>query len=100
MIKCPNLCIQVLFAFAILCVSKADDLPPGVVDTQDTNNVSLSPEEWLARITVPEGFNVTLFAGEPDLVMSENSNHPVIMLPPGRSNEAIHLTARQSRTHA
>jgi putative membrane-bound dehydrogenase-like protein len=67
MIKFPNLCTQVLIALAILCTSVADDLPPGVVDTQDPNDVSLSPEESLARITVPEGFKVTLFAGEPDL---------------------------------
>jgi putative membrane-bound dehydrogenase-like protein len=56
-----------LIALAILCITKADDLPPGVVDTQDPSDVSLSPRESLARITVPEGFNVTLFAGEPDL---------------------------------
>jgi putative membrane-bound dehydrogenase-like protein len=56
-----------LILLAILCTSRADDLPPGVVDTQDPNDVSLSPDESLARITVPEGFNVTLFAGEPDL---------------------------------
>ncbi|MGK0188039.1 MAG: putative membrane-bound dehydrogenase-like protein [Verrucomicrobiales bacterium] len=67
MSKCPNFFTQVLFALAILCTSEADDLPPGVVDTQDPNDVSLLPEESLARITVPEGFNVTLFAGEPDL---------------------------------
>ncbi|MEE8165671.1 MAG: PVC-type heme-binding CxxCH protein, partial [Myxococcota bacterium] len=45
----------------------ADDLPPGVVNTQDPQDVSLSPQESLARITVPDGFEVTLFAGEPDL---------------------------------
>ena len=67
MMKSPNLYTQVFFALAILCTSEADDLPPGVVNTQDPNDVSLSPEESLARITVPEGFNVTLFAGEPDL---------------------------------
>ena len=45
----------------------ADDLPSNVVNTQNPNDISLSPQESLARITVPEGFHVTLFAGEPDL---------------------------------
>lgn len=45
----------------------ADDLPSGIVNTQNPNDVSLSPQESLARITVPDGFHVTLFAGEPDL---------------------------------
>jgi hypothetical protein len=67
MIQFPSIYIQVFFALAILCTSKADDLPPGVVDTQDPNDISLSPEESLSRITAPEGFHVTLFAGEPDL---------------------------------
>jgi len=46
---------------------RADDLPRGVVNTQDPNDISLSPQESLARITVPDGFHVTLFAGEPDV---------------------------------
>lgn len=45
----------------------ADDLPAGVVDTQDPADVSLTPAESLARITVPDGFSVSLFAAEPDL---------------------------------
>jgi putative membrane-bound dehydrogenase-like protein len=44
-----------------------DDLPRGVVNTQDPKDISLTPAESLKRITVPEGFHVTLFAGEPDL---------------------------------
>ncbi|MDP6469203.1 MAG: c-type cytochrome [Pirellulaceae bacterium] len=55
--------IVILFASTVL----ADDLPRGVVNTQDPNDVSLSPQESLARITVPDGFHVTLFAGEPDV---------------------------------
>ncbi len=47
--------------------SRADDLPPGVVDTQDPRDVPLTPQESLKRIVVPDGFQVTLFAGEPDL---------------------------------
>ncbi|MEC7565184.1 MAG: PVC-type heme-binding CxxCH protein [Planctomycetota bacterium] len=45
----------------------ADDLPMGVTNTQNESDVSLTPQESLERITVPEGFHVTLFAGEPDL---------------------------------
>ena len=45
----------------------ADDLPAGVVDTQNPGDVPLSPRESLQRIVVPDGFHVTLFAGEPDL---------------------------------
>ncbi|MGI9430263.1 MAG: PVC-type heme-binding CxxCH protein, partial [Bythopirellula sp.] len=43
----------------------ADDLPKGVENTQNPNDVSLSPQESLSRITVPDGFHVTLFAAEP-----------------------------------
>ncbi|MDA7667792.1 hypothetical protein N8611_02165, partial [bacterium] len=46
---------------------RASDLPVGVINTQNPNDVSLTPEESLSRITVPDGFKVTLFAGEPDL---------------------------------
>ena len=54
---------------AFLCgfAVNADDLPSSVVNTQNPDDVSLSPQESLARITVPDGFHVTLFAGEPDL---------------------------------
>ncbi len=45
----------------------ADDLPPGVSNSQDPNDVSLTPQESLQAIEVPDGFQVTLFAGEPDL---------------------------------
>lgn len=45
----------------------ADDLPAGVVDTQNASDISLSPSESLARMRVPEGFRVTQFAAEPDI---------------------------------
>ena len=71
--------------------TSADDLPKGVIDTQDPSDISLTPAESLSRITVPEGFSVTLFAGEPDvrrpiafdfddrgrLWVVENYSHPV-----------------------
>ncbi|MFT5327287.1 MAG: putative membrane-bound dehydrogenase-like protein [Planctomycetaceae bacterium] len=57
--------------FTLVCLCgfsvHADDLPSRIVNTQNPNDVSLSPQESLARITVPDGFHVTLFAGEPDL---------------------------------
>ncbi|HUR46847.1 MAG TPA: PVC-type heme-binding CxxCH protein [Candidatus Saccharimonadales bacterium] len=43
-------------------------LPLGIVNTQNPNDHPLSPQEALKKITVPEGFKVTLFAGEPDLM--------------------------------
>ena len=48
-------------------VAIADDLPPGVTNTQNPEDVSLSPAESLARIEVPDGFQVTQFAAEPDI---------------------------------
>ena len=54
-----------LILFAAVC--HGDDLPRGVVDTQNPADVSLTPAESLARISVPDGFHVSLFAGEPDL---------------------------------
>src|SRR5947208_13230925 len=44
------------------------DLPPGVLNTQDPKDKPLSPQEALKKITVPEGFHVSLFAGEPDVM--------------------------------
>ena len=63
--------IRVLAVLLIVstCTAAAGgaDLPPGVVNTQNRKDIPLSPEESLKRITVPDGFRVTLFAGEPDL---------------------------------
>lgn len=65
-----------LLVVALLCVccfgsrpARADDLalPPGVESTQDPSDVPLKPEEALKRIRVPEGFRVSLFAGEPNV---------------------------------
>lgn len=60
-------CFAAVLLANVATNASADDLPPGVVDTQNPADVSLTPAESLARITVPDGFNVTLFAGEPDL---------------------------------
>jgi putative membrane-bound dehydrogenase-like protein len=48
-----------------VCV--AEELPAGVTNTQNPADISLTPQQSLGKITVPAGFNVTLFAGEPDL---------------------------------
>ena len=59
--------VGLLSGVALPLDSRADDLPPGVVDTQDPRDVPLAPQESLKRIVVPDGFQVTLFAGEPNL---------------------------------
>ncbi len=43
-------------------------LPEGVVSTQDPKDQPPSPLESLKKITVPDGFKVTLFAGEPEVM--------------------------------
>lgn len=40
---------------------------PKVVNTQNPKDVPPTPEEAWKKITVPEGFNVSLFAGDPDV---------------------------------
>jgi len=43
-------------------------LPPGIANTQNPKDKPLSPEEALKKITLPSGFEATLFAGEPDVM--------------------------------
>ena len=43
-------------------------LPEGVVSTQDPKDQPPSPLDSLKKIKVPDGFKVTLFAGEPDVM--------------------------------
>src|SRR2546427_1883366 len=60
-----------LSAAAVLGSPSTQDrptLPPGIVNTQNPADKPLSPEQALKKITVPEGFQVTLFAGEPDVM--------------------------------
>jgi putative membrane-bound dehydrogenase-like protein len=54
------------FAGASIGSSSADKFPP-IVNTQDPKDVPPTPQESLRKITVPPGFHVTLFAGEPDV---------------------------------
>ena len=60
-----------LLLVLVLCCTIGDtvtaQLPPGVVDTQPNGDAPPSPTESLSKITVPEGFHVSLFAGEPDV---------------------------------
>ena len=58
-----------MFFFVCACtnMTSAGNLLPGVVNTQNPNDISLSPRESLKRIAVPDGFRVTLFASDPDV---------------------------------
>src|SRR6185295_15793321 len=53
----------------LACLQDPETLgyPKGTRNTEDPKNVPLAPAEALKLITVPEGFRVTLFAGEPDV---------------------------------
>jgi putative membrane-bound dehydrogenase-like protein len=50
-----------------LVFAASGELPPGVANTQKPGDAPPTPEEARKHITVPEGFKVTLFAGEPDV---------------------------------
>lgn len=60
-------CLHALLTSAALGFAAANDLPPGVANTQNAADTPPTPEEAHKLITVPEGFHVTLFAGEPDV---------------------------------
>jgi putative membrane-bound dehydrogenase-like protein len=63
--QCP---LVLVVAYGLMtCFCLADELPAGVTNTQNPADISLTPQQSLEKITVPAGFNVTLFAGEPDL---------------------------------
>jgi len=62
-----------MLQFVTLCllwliptVLRATDFPP-IVNTQKPGEEPPAPQEAVDKITVPEGFKVTLFAGEPDV---------------------------------
>ncbi len=48
-------------------IGASTGLPIGVLDTQSDHASPLPPEEALKKITVPEGFSISLFAAEPQL---------------------------------
>src|SRR3954469_15510950 len=70
--KCVSLLFFLCLLFTIPCrTARAADtpgLPQGVVNTQDPKDKPLPPEEAVRRITVPDGFSVSLFAGEPNVM--------------------------------
>ena len=59
--------ISFLLLFILSLQSQDAPLPEGIKNDQNPNDKTISPQESLKLITVPEGFKVTLFAGEPDL---------------------------------
>lgn len=58
-----------LFAgpLTLLAEEAKTGLPEGVKNSQAPQDVPGTPQEALAKTTVPNGFQVTLFAGEPDV---------------------------------
>jgi putative membrane-bound dehydrogenase-like protein len=63
--------LPLLTALALLLASargQTPALPTGILDTQNPKDKPLSPPEALRKITLPEGFHITLFAGEPDVL--------------------------------
>jgi putative membrane-bound dehydrogenase-like protein len=61
--------LRLFLVAGAMCVQLAGAaLPDGVTNTQPAQDKPLSPAEALKRITVPPGFRVDLFAGEPDVM--------------------------------
>ncbi|MBI3407558.1 MAG: c-type cytochrome [Planctomycetes bacterium] len=60
---------SLLAALLVAGVGLSQDrgLPPGIKDTQDPKDVPPTPAEAAKRFKVPDGFKVSLFAGEPDV---------------------------------
>jgi len=57
-----------LFAFwSSTAIAQSADLPTSVKNDQNPNDRTVSPAASLKRITVPGGFNVSLFAAEPNV---------------------------------
>ncbi len=56
------ICLTLTFGSSLVA-----QLPEGITDTQPGGEPPPTPEESLGFITVPEGFHVSLFAGEPDV---------------------------------
>jgi len=59
--------VVVIFFVAGLSFSAESPAYPAGIKNTNNKNVPLTPEEALQKITVPEGFAVTLFAGEPNV---------------------------------
>lgn len=66
--KCTALLLALFVSTIAFCSpSLAWQIPDGVKSTQKPEDKPLSPAEALKTIRVPEGFKVTLFAGDPDV---------------------------------
>lgn len=63
-----------LACFAAEPVAAGSDDFPKLVNTQKPGEEPPTPEEAEAKITVPEGFTATLFAGEPDVAQPIGMN--------------------------
>ncbi|MFT5130211.1 MAG: putative membrane-bound dehydrogenase-like protein [Rhodothermales bacterium] len=62
---------SILLLSLLLTVGASADehfLPKGITNSQNPADKTISPAESLARITVPDGFKVTLFAAEPNVM--------------------------------
>jgi len=59
--------IHYLLGLWLLITPALAQLPEGLVDTQDPETSPPTPQESLEMLSVPEGFEVTLFAAEPDV---------------------------------
>jgi putative membrane-bound dehydrogenase-like protein len=61
--------VALLIAVLLLLVGtvQADDIPSVVRNTQNPSDAPPAPDVAAQRIKVPEGFKVSLFAGEPDV---------------------------------
>ena len=53
--------------FTAVAIAEPIKLPTGFPNTQEAGQHPPSPQEALAGMTVPDGFSVSLFAGEPDI---------------------------------
>lgn len=59
--------VSIVFAVTIASLPLGAQLPDGLINTQTPGDEPPSPSESLELISVPEGFQVSLFAGEPDV---------------------------------
>src|ERR1700692_758898 len=64
--RLPGLFVLCCGVLALAGDPGGDKFPP-VKNTQNPKDIPPTPEESLKKITVPPGFRVTLFAGEPDV---------------------------------
>ena len=63
-----SLLVLFMIGFLILTLAGAAPGDSGADQTSGSASAPLPPAEAARRMTVPEGFNVTLFAAEPDVV--------------------------------